>query len=279
MSASINTPVQTIAFLGATGGCTLPVLERTLKAGHHATALVRNPAKLRTLLLDPARGVAADVLDRNLTIIAGDASDATAVRTLLTVPGKEKTLVNTIMSGVGSLPKLQWSLRRPVSLQQPGLCDTATRTVQDALRDLIAEGYRVRGTQGEDEGKPVMIAISTTGISRLQRDVPVLFVPLYHWFLCVPHEDKRNMEDRVVAAKEEGSLRDFIIVRPSLLLDGEAKGAQALRVGWEGVKTSDQAPGPAVGYTTTRNEVAAWIWEEAIMNREKWAGKCVSLTY
>ncbi|OJD29316.1 fungal specific transcription factor domain-containing protein [Diplodia corticola] len=287
MSASTSTststaPVQTIAFLGATGGCTLPVLERALKAGHHATALVRNPAKLRTLL-STTRGVPADLIDRNLTIISGSASDsdaaaAASLRALLTVPNDgqpSNTLVDTIVSGIGSLPALQWSLRSPVTLQQPGLCGAATRNVVDALRGLLAEGCRTQAGGG-----PGMVAISTTGVSRVQRDVPLLFVPLYHYLLRVPHEDKRDMEDCVVAAEAEGSLGGFVVVRPSLLLDGGAKGKGAVRVGWEGAGGKGEgAPGPAVGYTVARDDVAAWIWEEAVMRRETWAGKCVSLTY
>ncbi|KAF4533802.1 Fungal specific transcription factor domain-containing protein [Lasiodiplodia theobromae] len=279
-----TTTTQTIAFLGATGGCTLPVLARALTAGHHCTALARTPAKLRTALISTA-GVAADVVDRNLTIVAGSASDAGAMRSLLTsVPGRgaeEKTLVDFIISGIGGAPKLQWSLRTPATIDNPHICESAAQGVEEALRGLLAEGYRVRSSgAAEQEKKPVMITISTTGISRLQRDVPLLFLPLYHWLGKIPHDDKRAMEDRVVAATREGTLRDFVIVRPSLLVDGEAKGRQALRVGWEpATEKSERAPGPAVGYTTTRDDVAAWIWEEAVLNTEKWRGKCVSLTY
>lgn len=286
MSTTTTTTTKTIAFLGATGGCTLPVLARALSAGHHATALARNPAKLRTALISTA-GVAADVVDRNLTIVAGSASDAGAMRSLLTVPGSstEKTLVDLVISGIGGAPKLQWSLRTPATIDNPHICESAARGVEEALRGLLAEGYRVRSSSSssagaEEQEKPVMITISTTGISRLQRDVPLLFLPLYHWLGKIPHDDKRAMEDRVVAATHEGTLRDFVIVRPSLLVDGEAKGRQALRVGWEpATEKSERAPGPAVGYTTTRDDVAAWIWEEAVLNTEKWRGKCVSLTY
>lgn len=267
-----TTPPQTIAFLGATGGCTFPVLVHALRAGHHATALARNPAKLRSLLLDPANpatALAATVLDTHLTVIPGSAQDPAALRALLTADAANKTLVDALVCGIGSLPAFSWNPLAPATLQQPNVCETAMRGVVEAVAAL-------RGEEGFAGAPPVVVAISTTGVSSGKRDVPVLCLPAYHWLGAVPHKDKRKMEECVVEASGKGTVGGFVVVRPSLLVDGEGKGRGAVRVGWEG---GEGAPGPAVGYTIARRDVADWIWEEALLRKEKWVGRFVSLTY
>ncbi|EOD50480.1 hypothetical protein UCRNP2_2752 [Neofusicoccum parvum UCRNP2] len=277
MSAPTQQP--TIAFIGATGGATIPALASALLANHHCTALARNPSKLRDLLID-GRKVPAALVDSHLTIVGGSASSAAAMRALLAAPhAGPKALVSFIVSGIGSLPKMQLNPLKPVTLQDPHVCETAVNTATEALRGLLAEGYRAPGAA---DGRPAMVVISTTGVSRIARDVPVACMPGYHWLLAVPHVDKRAMEDRVVAATKgaDATLRGFVAVRPSLLIDGEGKGLASVKVGWEGAeKGADGAPGPAIGYAITREDVGAWIWEEAVLKNDKWANKCVSLTY
>lgn len=273
MSTSTN-QTQTVAFLGATGGCTLPVLERTLKSGNHATALARNPEKLRKLLVE-THSVPESLVASNLRIIAGSASDTSAVRNLLVASPQQKTLVDTLVSGIGSLPKVNWSNPlKPFTLEDPHVTETAMRSVEQGLKSLIAEGYR----SGREE-RPLVVAISTTGVSKQKRDVPVAFLPFYHWALAVPHKDKRIMEDMVVAAKKEGIIRDYVLIRPSLLVDGQVKGLYSVRAGWESDDGTSQGPGPAVGYVITKEDVGAWIWEEAVQKNNQWKGKAVSLTY
>ncbi|EKG14105.1 hypothetical protein MPH_08720 [Macrophomina phaseolina MS6] len=267
---------QTFAFLGATGGCTLPVLAQALLSGHHATTLARTPEKLRKMLIE-ARKVPESVLANQLTIVPGSSSDTAAIRTLLVANGPQKALATVIVSGIGSYPKMNgFNLKTPLTLEDPHITETAMRNVADALKGLLAEGYRVPGNAA---GKPLIIAISTTGVTRGQRDVPLLYLPLYHWALAVMHKDKRAMEDVVIAAKQEGVSREFVIVRPSLLTDGAKKGPDAVRVGWENADGKGNQTGPAIGYTICREDVAAWIWEEAVLKEDAWKGKCVSLTH
>lgn len=73
-----------IAFFGATGGCALACLVKTLNAGIESRALVRTPAKLSTLLL--AAGVLQETLDLHLTIIPGSTIDTLAVQRPLRPP-------------------------------------------------------------------------------------------------------------------------------------------------------------------------------------------------
>ena len=70
----------------------------------------------------------------------------------------------------------------------------------------------------------------------------------------------------------DSSISGFVLIRPSLLLDGQALGSSKVRVGTE-MK-------PAVGYTIHRNDVGLWMYENLVEgDREKWAGQKVSLTY
>ena len=101
-------------------------------------------------------------------------------------------------------------------------------------------------------------------------------IPLYHWILAVPHADKKKMEDLVVA-----SGRKFVLVRPSLLFDGEAKGLDHVKTGIE-IPGNKEEGKHAVGYTIRREDVGKWIFEECVRDNKrwgKWEGKCVSLTY
>lgn len=109
--------------------------------------------------------------------------------------------------------------------------------------------------------------------------------PLYHWLLQVPHADKRKMEAQLFEAqaasgKVEGAAPlDFVVVRPTMLTDGECRGLAKLRVGWENPDTTGD--GPQMGYTVSRKDVGNWIFEEVIKAGKggRYTNKCVSLTY
>jgi uncharacterized protein YbjT (DUF2867 family) len=75
-------------------------------------------------------------------------------------------------------------------------------------------------------------------------------VPLYHWMLAAPHKDKQKMEDVLL---ELG--REWVIVKPSLLMDGEGSEGKPTRVGWEG-----EGGKPAVGYSINRESVGEWLF-------------------
>ena len=97
---------------------------------------------------------------------------------------------------------------------------------------------------------------------------------------------------------EKENLVDAVIIRPTLLVDGESSGMDKVRVGWEhladreevtpvaaaaAAKTNVPAPGPAVGYSVRRADVGAWMFEELVLGslsgRERvWAGRGVTLS-
>lgn len=261
---------QSVAFFGATGGCAAATLERTIKASIPCSALVRSESKLLGLLA--ARGLPADRVKAVCTIIQGNITDVSAVKnTLLAANGPNATQpARTIVSGIGGSPQMQWSLVQPVTLDNPTICQFAYDQVIVALQEL------------KPAIKPMMVLVSTTGLSRKARDVPLAFVPLYHWFLAVPHKDKLEVERRAEKELQSGiHAGGMVCVRPSLLLDGPA--AAGTRVGWEwfdGQGAGQKEPGPEVGYTITRDSVGEWLFSECIngSNPQQWSGKMVSLT-
>lgn len=144
------------------------------------------------------------------------------------------------------------------------ICADASRTILAALADL------------KPVQKPLILGISSTGISAGPRDVPLLFYLLYKILLARPHRDKHNMEVLLAAAAAEGpssTIRGAVILRPSLLTNGPARGEPTLRVG------SEQKP--KVGYTVSREDVGQWIFQNIVRNenRDRWLGEKVPLTY
>lgn len=68
----------TIAFFGATGDVAGHCLAYCLKAGYLCIALARTPAKLYTSMGN--KGVGSSILQRQLTVVEGNAKDVAAVK-------------------------------------------------------------------------------------------------------------------------------------------------------------------------------------------------------
>ncbi|KAE8351506.1 hypothetical protein BDV28DRAFT_136924 [Aspergillus coremiiformis] len=231
--------LHTVAFFGATGGCTLTCLVQVLKDGIHCSALARNPAKLQDLLRQ--RGLSESVTTNQLSIVKGSITDLDKVEETLKYNGRP---VDMIMSGVGGKPVFTNPFR--VTLDNPTIC-------QDAIRNILAASRQLGG-------KPLLIAISSAGLTDKKRDSPVAMVPLNHWLLRVPHADKRIMEalivDEMKKPEADRAIRDYALVRPSWFTDGEGVGMKKIKAG-----TEDH---PAVGYTISRNDVGLWIFENLV---------------
>ncbi|KAL8999811.1 MAG: hypothetical protein Q9188_005810 [Gyalolechia gomerana] len=259
-----------VAFFGATGGSTLACLALALKAGYTCSALSRSSAKLQSLLLE--RNVSQPIIDTHLTIVQGDIRDTQSVARVLAPQSKSATSTNTlhlILSGIGRPPIFSPNPFSP-TFDDPTVCQDAISTILTALRTLPPSS-----------SKPVLAALSTTGISSHARDVPILMTPLYHWLLAVPHKDKQQMEAllqaEVAKPAQERAIKDFVIVRPSLLTDGARLGTDKIRVGEEVGETAT----PAVGYTISREDVGGWMFDSLLdgQGKNKYAGKMVSITY
>lgn len=238
---------KTIAFFGATGGCGLSLLKRSLSAGHTCIALCRTPSKLSAHFPSaPA----------NLIIKAGNAHDLASVAACLTVPDSPNRLVDAVSFSIGGAPDL-----RHLSIDDPDVCKKGMKTLLEALKNLREEGK---------VGRPLLSVISTTGISKHGRDVPLAFIPLYHVLLKAPHEDKKVMEAAVFASGER-----FVVIRPSLLVDGEQP-EKPVRVGVEDPESGWEKT--EIGYTISREDVGRWIWEE-VFEGEGFEGKAVTITW
>lgn len=244
---------KTITFFGASTGCGNFALKAALAQGHTCIALLRSPAKLADLAAS----------NPNLIIREGNAHDATAVAKCLTIPGDDSRLVDAIHFSIGGTmdPKT-------FKFTDPDVCKNGIAGLLEALTSLRRDWNAV--------GSPLLAVVSTTGISDQKRDYPLAFYPLYHWMLATPHADKKVMEERLRAGTER-----FIIVRPSLLIDGDKEGVK-VREGLEDV-SKGKLEKEEVGYTISRAAVGRWIYEKLLSVDEgavrDWEGKAVSITW
>ena len=250
---------QTIAFLGATGGCGLSTLARSLAAGHTCHALCRTPARLTTGL----DTIYPSTPGANLTITQGDALDEAAVTKILVHPSDPTRLVDTIVFSIGSA----FDAKR-LAVENLTICADAMGVLLSVLDKLVGEG-------GGTRTYPRMVAISSTGISDKGRDYPLLVAPLYGWLLKGPHEDKKKME----ALLRGGKGREWTLVRPMLLKDGKNEG-KPIRAGVEDVEAG-VVESREWGYFITRDDVGKWISENLIEGggiEGKYLRKAVALT-
>ncbi|RYP89316.1 hypothetical protein DL769_000071 [Monosporascus sp. CRB-8-3] len=273
---------KTIAFFGATGGCGLSALRLSLAAGHTCIALCRTPSKLTNRF--------SSAQYPNITVVQGNAHDADAVARCLVVPSgpSDQTnpgthLVDTIVFSVGGA--FIWSR---LTLDDPHVCERGIAAVLEAIGTVRARASPSTGPspspgprQGVTGWRPTIVAVSTTGISRAGRDIPLLMVPLYRGVLSVPHADKRALEDRLVARGSSGGDcgYDYVVVRPSLLSDG-AKPERDIRVGVEDLR-AEVHESREIGNAISREDVGRWIFEELVEGgrRRRYHGKAVSITW
>lgn len=99
---STSSTTETLAFFGATGGCTIAALTHSLQAGYPCRALARTPEKLLRAL--KKRGVANELLTpsssgKGLEIIRGDVTNVEDVKRTLLFEGSG--LADQIICGIG----------------------------------------------------------------------------------------------------------------------------------------------------------------------------------
>ncbi|KAI9649604.1 hypothetical protein NHQ30_002185 [Ciborinia camelliae] len=278
MSTTTTPSTPSIAIFGATGGTGLAVLQEILTSSPitHVNTLCRTPSKL------------SQFSDKNtypnLNIIKGDIRDPSAVKSTLINPTTNFP-VDIIVSSLGMTPirsstfSMKWS--------DPTICHDGIKGIFDAL-DSLERDY------GAGNVKTKIIVVSTTGISKKGRDIPLLTIPLYR-LGKTPHEDKKKMEEEILRWAEKG--KRWVVVRPSLLLNGEGK-KRAVKVGWEipvvrkvdgeGTQNIETEGGKEkqedkleTGYVITRGAVGRWIFQEGIKDggKSEWEGRFVSLTF
>ncbi|KAH8653719.1 hypothetical protein BX600DRAFT_440776 [Xylariales sp. PMI_506] len=260
---------KTIAFFGATGGCGLSSLKLALADGHTCVALCRSASKLTDQF--PAAEYP------NLTVRQGNAHDVDAVSSCLTHPEDPSRLVDEVLFCIGGAMQM---VKR--TIDDPNVCERGMETVIAALTSLRAKlqlPAQASSSDSSSSSHPLIVAISTTGISKAGRDIPMAMIPLYHGLLKVPHADKLAMEEKLAASSER-----FVLVRPSLLTDG-AVPARKIRVGIERVGLESQGL-PAVverkevGYGISREDTGRWIYQNLLAAAHpEFVGKAVSITW
>lgn len=240
---------KTIAFFGASGGCGYSALKHALTAGYTCIALCRKPSKLTDRFPSDKHP--------NLTVIQGNAHDASAVAKCLVNPANPSRTVDKILVSIGGL--FQFS---KMSIDDPHVCEHGADTLLAALSSIRARGV---------SGRPQIIAISSLGVSKFGRDIPLAYIPLYNYILKVPHEDKKLMEEKIRNSGEPYSL-----VRPSLLATDETD--RPVRVGIEDPKRGTEVA--VSGYRISKEDVGRWIYENYFRDeRPEYAQKAVSITH
>ncbi|KAH7051959.1 hypothetical protein BKA57DRAFT_527844 [Linnemannia elongata] len=217
-----------------------------------------SPSLLNMLPRCQAQGVTQDLIDAQLTIFKGEIADIYAIKDTLTNPDAitgTVTLVSQIISGVGGTPQMQMTLRRPVTIDNPELCATATQNIIKALQEI----YKAQPSTALH--KPSITVISTTGVSDVKEDVPFAFRILYHVVLADPHKDKKEMERLVTEnTGKRRSIPRFGHCSTQYLDGNQAvKGGQ----GWEKLRVGRENE-PAAGYTVHRADVGQWIVEQVV---------------
>ncbi|KAL4728749.1 hypothetical protein ACLX1H_003148 [Fusarium chlamydosporum] len=229
----MTTSNKTVTFFGASTGIGLSALKETLAAGHQCIALCRVPTKLETLQTEH---------NKLLHLFEGNAHDAKAMGKCLLK--KDGTFVDEIVFSIGGKP-----IPYKMSIDDPKVCQTGMTVLLECIKQMRRDGAT---------GRPLIIALSTTGTSRFSRDYPFKLSLIYCVALKVPRDDKIAMEDKLSASGEE-----FCVVRASLLVNGESK--TPIRVGIEDPKTGMEHQ--EIGYTISREDAGKWIAENLIMNR------------
>ncbi|KAK6600318.1 fungal specific transcription factor domain-containing protein [Botrytis cinerea] len=261
-TAQVN---PSIALFGATGGTGLAILNEILSSSSttHLNVLCRTPSKLSQF--------SNKTIYPNLHIIQGDIRDATALKSALIDPATNLP-VDIVVSSLGmtlirsSTFSMKWS--------DPTLCQDG---VKKYLEHIGFPRSRTWAKEREDES------------DRGEHDRNHLGK--------TPFEDKIRMEEEIVRWAGEGEGKRWMAVRPSLLINGEAK-RTVVKIGWEfpgaaDRKSEDERENDVVekteegedkleiGYQITRGGVGKWIYEEGIRNggRSEWEGRFMSLTY
>jgi len=154
--------------------------------------------------------------------------------------------------------------------EDPTICEDGVRTILTALRTRPAIT------------KPGLVVLSTTGISKYGRNVPLLFWPLYKLFLHEAHQDKIVMEDLTIEGVqgEQAPIGRYFIVRASLLTSGPRKGLESVR--WD-IEKEGKIAENAIGYTISRADVGGFVFEKVVVpyeiGKEEGTGTVFSITY
>jgi hypothetical protein len=222
--------------------------------------------------------VPVTTIQKYLTVVQGDAKNVKDVSKALISPIDNRSLVDIILTAIGTYPVFTWSIRRPLRLPDPTICEDGMAAMFAAI-DQLASQTILTTTGG---GKPLLIMISSTaGPDRRNHNLPWYLAPLYWWLLVEPHNDKLNMEK--LALNDKGAhIRESIIVRPSILTDAPEKDLESVKVGWvwniQKIADREREPGHVKAWSISRKDVGAWVFKKIIVDGG-WEGRSISLVH
>jgi hypothetical protein len=226
-------------------------------------------------MLKDKYSIPSSIVDSQLTIHSGNVKNPASVAKALLSPKNPHLLVNTILFGVGGSPKTQLSIRTPMTIDDPHICESGMKAVQSALDTLFTQGI----SSASDGRKPLVVVISTTGLYPFKhRDFPLGMFPVYTYMLQVPAADKRKLEQ--LLREDDGKhFRDVVLIKGAMFTEAK-RGLESIKVGWDWVRPEGhgEAPGPHFGYTIGRQDLGQWVFRKPIVEGG-WEGKSVTLSY
>ena len=189
-------------------------------------------------------------MSSNLQIITGDVTNIEDVKSVLQYQSQQAPI---IFSGIG----MRFNDKHGVDKE---ICQKGTKVILSAVDSIY------------HDIKPFCVFVSTIGTGLGDRDIPLVYIPLYHTLLKIPLTDKAGMERLIRDAVADGRISGFCMPRPTLFATGEARGVLKIRAGIDDKQE--------IGYTISREDVGRWMYEELVVgDRTKWTNKSPSLTY
>jgi len=264
---------------------------RLLAQGASITFLLRSPSSLEA---DPA--INPYIHTGKAHLVKGDALNTEDV-----AKGWEEALqhghgtVDLALFTLGGGPsQASFKVCKGLVMNPPDLVThcflNLVRTIPPSLRSAAAS-------------QPRIVTISSTGLTRAgHKKLPAVLKPLYGYLLAGPHEDKLGAEN--VAAHyvgrdfpdpakpevlpsswteeegvaERGAYKKIVVIRPSLLTDGECKADKVAAGGKEPYRLVED---DITGYSVSRKDVAHFVADKLMKDDEwqRWEGKSVGISY
>jgi hypothetical protein len=193
-------------------------------------------------------------------------------------------MVDIVISCIGFVPSMSTtskSLNPFKNVDDLHLCRDGTKNILSAVADMkselsISDSSIGHNGDTKEPKSPLLVVLSTTGITSVGRDIPLLVVPFYA-LLEPPHKDKREMEDLLHSAVP--SSQPWIAIRPAFLT-GDGKGEPTGKKVKVGTEKDGKHEKLAIGYTIKREDVGYWIFKEIVEGDwGRWIGRAVTLTY
>ncbi|KAF8522167.1 hypothetical protein BU17DRAFT_45099 [Hysterangium stoloniferum] len=254
---------------------------RLLAEGHTVTFLLRNPS-----VFDEDPTIQKFVNDGHAKLIKGDATVKSDIQKAFD-EARSNGQLDAVIFSVGGTPSFSaFSITKGFVLTPPNLCSFSLYNVLACFPEDIPT-----------VPQPKLIVISSNGLTKTSHNaLPLVLKPIFSYALHSPHADKLVMERALFHAanwtwseKDPNDLTDFlgsdwqenlggpgylkevVVVRPTLLTDGDAKPAK-------GVYKTSIEEFRHNAYSIPRKEVAHFIVEGLLKNWAEWRGNVVRIT-